>query len=197
MRVQVPGGIYHVMSRGDHVIPSGLDFSGHLKGHSILVGAPGFNSQAGAAFLFSVENSAWVNTWVATGNSGANLGWAVTGIGDVKSNGWGTIVVGAPSVSHGYNYNGEAMAYYGTPNGPNTTPDWSVYGVGNYGQFGTSVAGGNVNGDSYQDVIIGAVGDPSSSPGNAYVFMGSSGGLGLSPASTLTGQAVGDQFGYL
>lgn len=67
-------------------------------------------------------------------------------------------------------------------------------------RFGWSVnCSGNVNGDSYDDVVIGAPGYQSST-GRAYVFYGSGSLPDIIPAGSadvkLSGAAEGDRFGY-
>ena len=62
--------------------------------------------------------------------------------------------------------------------------------------FGEPVAtAGDVNGDGYADVVIGAWGYASQT-GRAYVYLGGASGLATPAATTLTGVAAGDHFGY-
>ena len=72
----------------------------------------------------------------------------------------------------------------------------------NVAQFGFSVAtAGDVNGDGYADVVVGARGHDSGSVvnsdrGRAYVYLGSASGLATSPAWTGSGDENGAEFGY-
>ncbi len=75
--------------------------------------------------------------------------------------------------------------------------------VGSTPEFGRSVALGDVTGDGYSDLAVGANGysDSISNRGRVYVFHSSgSGGIGATQATSantmITGQAGDDQFGY-
>jgi hypothetical protein len=63
--------------------------------------------------------------------------------------------------------------------------------------FGVCVASaGDVNGDGYGDVIVGAEGY-NSNQGKAYLFLGSATGLGAASAwPQAVGEAIGDKFGH-
>jgi hypothetical protein len=65
-------------------------------------------------------------------------------------------------------------------------------------QFGVSVSGaGDVNGDGYADVIVGAPGNAAagSAAGGAYIFYGGP-SAGAVAGLTLTGEAANDNFGF-
>jgi ribosomal protein L35AE/L33A len=57
-----------------------------------------------------------------------------------------------------------------------------------------SVAIGNADGDDYNDLAVGADGYDVST-GRAYVYHGTSGGIGTTASQTLNGEASGDSFG--
>ncbi len=76
---------------------------------------------------------------------------------------------------------------------------WSDQGetAGDY--FGRSVASaGDVNGDGYADVIVGAYLNDGggNSAGEAYVYHGSASGLSATPDWSDQGEASSDYFGY-
>jgi hypothetical protein len=73
-------------------------------------------------------------------------------------------------------------------------------GVAMDNQFGMSVASaGDVDGDGFADVIVGArFANPGgrTNAGTASVYLGSPAGLSSTPALVLEGVAAGDEFGY-
>ncbi|MDP6275240.1 MAG: integrin alpha, partial [Candidatus Poseidoniia archaeon] len=77
---------------------------------------------------------------------------------------------------------------------------WSIAGEGTYDYFGASVASaGDVNGDGYDDVIVGAYYD-NSQTGKAYVWHGSSTGLASGSDAgdadwSIAGEGTSDYFG--
>jgi len=59
--------------------------------------------------------------------------------------------------------------------------------------------GGDVNGDGYDDVVVGAYAfdtPEGSAAGKIYLYHGSSGGLASTPALTIEGEAAGIWFEY-
>jgi hypothetical protein len=88
--------------------------------------------------------------------------------------------------------------YHGSAAGLSALPDWTAEGDQTEARFGYSLgSAGDVNGDGYGDVIIGAKWHDkgSTNEGRAYVYLGSAGGLQLSPAWTAEGDQVGAEFG--
>ena len=74
--------------------------------------------------------------------------------GDVDGDGYDDIIVGADSYDENQ---GAVFVYYGSGLGPSKTPDWIAESEQVASSFGNSVAtAGDVNGDGYDDVIVGA-----------------------------------------
>lgn len=94
--------------------------------------------------------------WTRTGSiAGAYLGAAVATGGDVNGDGISDLLLGAP----GQAGTGVVSIFHGEPDPPSTTIQWSSLGTQNNGFMGRSVASaGDVNGDGYSDVLIGASG---------------------------------------
>ena len=160
----------------------------------------------GRAYLYLGSSTGLTSAPSATLNDPNSIsadngfGYSVAGAGDVNGDGYADVIVGAAYASTTLNAagtgNGRAYLYLGsstgltnipsaTLNDPNTTPTND--------QFGTSVAGtGDVNGDGYADVIVGAR-EAATTPnttgtdnGRAYLYLGSSSGLVDTPNATLT-----------
>lgn len=111
----------------------------------------------------------------ATGqNNGDYFGRSVALAGDVNGDGFADVIVGAegyPSADR----KGKVYLYQGSASGLSSSPAFSATGENNIDWFGWSVASaGDVNGDGYGDVIVGADGYPSGSgKGKVYMYLGS------------------------
>ena len=110
---------------------------------------------------------------------------------DVNGDGYADLLVGAQSAS---NPSGAAYVYLGSASGIGASPATTL-SAPDAGAFGTSIASaGDVNGDGFGDVIVGAPG-AASAFGAAYVYLGGASGLSTTPALTLTGPSNGSSFG--
>jgi len=109
--------------------------------------------------------------------------------GDINGDGYDDVIIGAVGAAPGGRTGaGETYVIFGSATPPTTidldtqSADITVYGDDNKDYSGRTVASGDVNGDGYDDVIIGAYyADPDarSKAGETYVIFGSS-----SPSST-------------
>jgi hypothetical protein len=139
----------------------------------------------------------------STAPGGSGFGHSIVGAGDVNGDGYADLVVGAlgASVNATDDFAGKAYVYLGSAAGLATSPTVTLLGSEVRGAFGRWVSNaGDVNGDGYADVVIGADGengaDGAGSPGRAYVYLGSAAGLAASPAVTLIGpDGPGSWFG--
>ena len=163
----------------------------------IIIGAPGYQSSLdkGKAYLYCGSSSGLPSSpnWTATGESiGSNFGYSVSTAGDVNGDGYSDVIIGADTYS---NSKGKAYVFYGSSTGLSTISNWIYTGEGENNYFGRSVStAGDINGDGFSDVIVGADGY-TWFKGKVYAFYGSSSGLFLSPNWTMTGENVGDYFG--
>jgi len=177
---------------------SSVSFAGDVNndGYSdVIVGAWNYSSSKGRAYIFyggvNMNNTADV---IMTGvNANDYFGINVSEAGDVNGDGYSDVIVG----SEGYSFNsstGRAYIFYGGAS-MNNTADVIMNGDSANNYFGHSVsAAGDVNGDGYSDVIVGARGYRSNT-GKAYVFYG--GEIMNSAADViLTGEAIDDFFGW-
>jgi len=152
----------------------------------IIIGAKTFSdgeSNEGAAFLYhgSVSGIAAIEVTIFQSNqTNAEMGSSVASAGDVNGDGFGDIIVGAPRF--GKSMRGTAFTYYGSPTGVSQL-NMSSIEISNMlgGYFGISVkSSGDVDGDGYGDVIVGAMEYQENKPsdlGGAFVFRGSPNGV--------------------
>src|SRR6185295_12153239 len=133
------------------------------------------------------------------GQAGASFGAALAPAGDVNGDGFPDVLVGAPLYDNGQADEGRAYLYLGSKDGLATSPAWTWEPDQVGAQAGFSVAGaGDVNGDLYDDVLIGA--PLYDRPGHVdagavFVFYGSATGLPLAPSRVLANDVTGARFG--
>jgi hypothetical protein len=187
----------------------------------VIIGAIGINSGAGAAYVvFGKTDSTAVQLTAVTAGTGDGfvvngvsgndyLGTAVKGAGDFNGDGLDDVIIGAAGVDRTSTNAGASYVVFGKAS---TTAieasdvDGGLGGVAIYGVdfgdiSGVSVnGGGDVNGDGFADVVIGAQqANPNSSSrsGEGYVVFGSdltgsTTDIGTTGNDTLTGSAAVD-----
>jgi hypothetical protein len=155
-------------------------------GHSdVIVGAFQYSNDRaleGAAFLY-LGSAAGLSTtadWVVEGDQdGAYLGECVAPAGDINADGYDDVIIGVPGWTESVSRGGQVRVYYGSPAGLGSAPDWVITGTLATHRFGASVSGaGDVDGDGYQDILVG---DPIPD-GRAYLHRGSAAGLSGTPS---------------
>ncbi|MGE0255961.1 MAG: beta strand repeat-containing protein [Alphaproteobacteria bacterium] len=149
-----------------------------------------------------------VNGITITGPSGSRLGVSVETAGDVNGDGISDIVLGMPTYNPGSSVDaGGAVVIFGQTGITGTINASSAATLGTNGFFivggaagdqaGLSVSGaGDVNGDGYDDMIIGAwTADPSgtSNAGTAYIVYG---GASLAGSTVNLSSIAGGVGGY-
>lgn len=183
-----------------------VDTAGDVNGDGfddVIVGANWFDNgepDEGAAFVFlgGANGLRPVFNWRVESNlAHEEFGIAVAAAGDVNNDGYDDVIVGTNSPLP--TLGGKVYLFLGSPVGLADAPAWAAAGEQLADLFGTAVASaGDVNGDSYDDVIVGApnfVGQQGLPTGRAYVFYGESGGLSAAPDWIAEGNGNSRRFG--
>ncbi len=133
---------------------------------------------SGRVYVYSTRSGKLL--WSAEGKPGDQLGIGIEAAGDVNHDGIPDVVASAPGAGKAYVYSGKDGKVLITMAAEDRNDS-----------FGRHVAGvGDVNGDGYADVMVGAPGH-NGQRGAAYVYSGRDGALLLK----LTGESAGDAFG--
>lgn len=163
-----------------------------------LIGAPGWpqNAETGIAYLILGREEGWSqDTSVTTidasfrGEYFSFTGGALAGVGDTNGDGYDDFVVSAPK-HHGdfiTTNAGKVYLVHGKPDGWDSHEifleshsDASFSGENNDDFAGSAISGaGDVNGDGFDDFLIGAPGNgmpDSTKPGRTYLILGRSSG---------------------
>jgi len=153
----------------------------------IIVGAPDYTfnyNEEGAAFAFygGADHPSGIAGWGIESNwTNADLGFSVGAAGDVNGDGYADIIVGAPYYDSTFSNEGAVLLYLGSAQGPGTVSDWFARGGQGDVNFGfVATSAGDINGDGFSDVIIGAPYYDYSAvdSGAVFVFLGSGSGMG-------------------
>ena len=158
----------------------------------VIVGAPYYDNgelEEGAAFLYHggvFGISTVAAAMVESNQAGANFGHSVSGAGDVNNDTYADVIVGALGYTNGEVQEGTAFVYHGGPSGISTVAAAMVESNQGRAWFGVGVSdAGDVNGDGYDDVIVGASGYTSgeSTEGVAFVYHGGTTGISTTAAA--------------
>ena len=226
------GFILNGIDRGDFSGQS-VSSAGDVNGDGyddLIIGANSANSQVGETYIVYGGASAsgtdgvldlgaldGSNGFTLTGiDAGDQSGFSVSSAGDVNGDGYDDLIIGANRADPNGESSGETYVVYGGATGAdlvldratlNGTNGFTLTGIDAGDQSGFSVSSaGDVNGDGYDDLIIGANSADSQAGATYIVYGGASapgtgGVLDLSSLNgtngfTLTGIAADDQSGF-
>ena len=133
-------------------------------------------------------------------NRGDQSGVSVSSAGDINGDGYDDLIIGANRANNNGSYSGSSYVVFGKASGFSASMDLSALdgsngfrldGEGSFNNSGRSVSSaGDVNGDGYDDLIIGAYGADhnGSLSGSSYVVFGKASGFAATmDLSTLDG----------
>ncbi len=176
----------------------------------VVIGSPDYdvtsvplNSNEGKVFAYygSASGLSTIPNWTFSGNATEEqLGYSVGTAGDVNKDGRSDVIIGAPCAATMCTVSpmtqGLAFVFLGSATGLSTGPSWSARGGQSFSFFGYSVGtAGDVNGDGYSDIIVGAPSYDTSlvDEGRVLVYYGSPTGPSTTPSwSADSNQAEAD-----
>jgi hypothetical protein len=175
----------------------------------LVVGAPWYDvseqdedRDMGVVYVYHGGPTGLVTTatFTTTGDTEwAKLGMAVSTAGDVNGDGYSDVVLGAYQRTGSHWRNGAVFVYHGGVGGLGTGPAWSAEGDQNNAKFGLAVStAGDVDGDGYSDVVVGAPSDANgeSNEGGVFCYLGGPGGVITGPAWSAESDQEGAGLGY-
>ncbi len=156
----------------------------------VLIGSPGYDLTASATldvgrvylYLGSASGLDLSPSWLFTGTQASqSVGVSVAGIRDVNGDGYDDIAVGSSGWDGETTDEGIVYVFYGSATGPAFNPDWTAESDQYATSFGLSIgAAGDVNGDGYADLLVGAhqYDNGTTDEGAAFAWYGSESGFG-------------------
>ena len=170
----------------------------------VIVGVPKHDNgqvREGAAYIYHGSDAGIIDiaaTLLESNQEKAYFGWSVSGAGDVNGDGYDDVIVGSLWYDNGESDEGMAFVYHGSITGISTSVRTQLEANQDYAEFGNSVSdAGDVNGDGYDDVIVGAhfYDNGENDEGVAFVYEGSSHGIDPTAMTLLERNQEAAQFG--
>lgn len=169
--------------------------------------ATAYNASSGAGRAYVYYGSATgagidgVADVTLTGAAGDRFGYSVSNLADVNGDGFHDLVVSADGANSDQ---GVVYVYYGSASGLATAPGTTLNAPGTsslefYG-FGFSLSSGDVNGDGYSDILVGAPSQDNGASvrdGAAHLYLGSVSGLASSPSVSILSPVANGGFGLV
>lgn len=175
--------------QGDAWLGSAVAPAGDVNGDGfsdVLVGSYAFDhgqKDEGSVFVWygggrSIKESVFTNLEMNLPEG--QFGWSVASVGDVNGDGFGDIIVAANNYDNGQAYEGAAFVFHGSAQGLSTVPNTTLESNQQNASLGSVASAGDVDGDGFDDVIIGVPLYDNGLPneGKVSIFYGSKLGLG-------------------
>lgn len=197
-----------ISSVTDARMGSSVAGAGDLNGDGysdLIVGAVQYNGgqvNEGAAFVYFGGAGSSLNAVVdgdlQNNQTNSFMGGSVAGVGDVNGDGYADVAVGAAAWDATANGNeGRVFVYFGGAGASfDTTVDVTLFSSQVGAAFGSGVSGGDINGDGYSDIIVGAslYDNGQTDEGNAFAYFGSA-SFDIATDGTLQSNQAGAEFG--
>jgi serine/threonine-protein kinase len=105
---------------------------------------------------------------------GQDFGYSLSLSGDMNGDGYSDLAVGAPLDGQAGQITGRVYVFFGGPH-VDAEPDLDLTSASAQSQYGLAVTWGDVNGDGFGDLVVGANWDNTDGPvaGRVYVYYGS------------------------
>ncbi|MFL5260183.1 MAG: M10 family metallopeptidase C-terminal domain-containing protein [Hyphomicrobiales bacterium] len=155
-----------------------------------------------------------LNGFRIKGETAGDLSGTSVASGDINGDGFSDVIIGAPEADPSGASSGATYVFFGKAKGaPKDVNLFNLNGLNGFSvageiagdRSGGSVSAGDINGDGFDDLIIGAAGDPNGDgSGATYVVFGAAGGfraqVNLSTLNgtngfKINGEAAGDRSG--
>lgn len=191
-------------SQPDANFGASLTFIGDLNGDGYddaVIGADAYDGDhpnQGIIFIYPGSASGlspnFVNS-ITILSENAAYGYAVAPAGDLNNDDYADFLVGAPGF---FDDRGWVDIHFGAAGGLNMSLNQTIIGQNVGEQFGSALAAGDVNGDGYPDVLVGAPGRALQTvpdAGAVYLFYGGPDGVANLPAWTFLSDQPGSRLG--